>query len=432
MNVDIVRKIVGIVLLSFLIVIGFLNPVKQIVNIPNEIKLFQNEEAVITNMPAFSTANKDNEDTLSIEKSDSDYKISGHHAGSDSITVNAGNFPVKKVAVDVLPELRVVPGGHSVGVKMNTYGVLVVGHHLIETTKGEKSPGETAGIKVGDVITQINGQEVKKMTDLSQYIERAGKTGEELNFTVLREEKTLQKTIKPVKDNQGDDYRIGLYIRDSTAGVGTLTFFDPKSKRYGALGHVISDMDTKKPIAVNNGQILQSSITAVEKSSDGNPGEKLASFTNDKPLGTITRNSPFGIFGKLHNDIQNSSYNKPLPIALSKDVKEGPAKILTVLEGNKIESFDVEVVSTVPQKFPATKGMVIKIKDPKLLEKTGGIVQGMSGSPIIQNGKLIGAVTHVFVNDATSGYGVHIEWMLKEAGIDIYNESNEEQKREAS
>lgn len=201
-----------------------------------------------------------------------------------------------------------------------------------------------------------------------------------------------------------------------------MTFYDPKSKKYGALGHVISDMDTKKPIVVENGQIVRSTVTSIEKGSNGNPGEKLARFSGDREvIGDITRNSPFGIFGKLNQDISNGIMDKAMPIALSNEVKEGPAKILTVVDNDKVEEFDVEVVSSVPQKFPATKGMVIKITDKQLLEKTGGIVQGMSGSPIIQNGKVIGAVTHVFVNDPTSGYGVHIEWMLNEAGIDIYS-----------
>ena len=140
-------------------------------------------------------------------------------------------------------------------------------------------------------------------------------------------------------------------------------------------------------------------------------------------LGTITKNSPFGIFGELNHAIENEKYKEPLPIALSHEVKEGPAKILTVVKDEKVEEFDVEIMSSVPQKFPATKGMVIKITDPELLKQTGGIVQGMSGSPIIQNGKIIGAVTHVFVNDPTSGYGVHIEWMLQDAGIDIYQKN---------
>jgi stage IV sporulation protein B len=200
-----------------------------------------------------------------------------------------------------------------------------------------------------------------------------------------------------------------------------MTFFHPESKKYGALGHVISDMDTKKPIVVEDGEIVRSTVTSIEKGSHGDPGEKLARFSSDKEtIGNITRNSPFGIFGELHKGMKNGVMDKAMPILLSHQVKEGPAQILTVVDSDEVQLFDIEIVSTIPQKFPATKGMVIKVTDPKLLEKTGGIVQGMSGSPIIQDGKLVGAVTHVFVNDPTSGYGVHIEWMLNEAGIDIY------------
>ncbi len=205
-----------------------------------------------------------------------------------------------------------------------------------------------------------------------------------------------------------------------------MTFFEPESKRYGALGHVISDMDTKKPIEINNGTIVRSTVTAIQKGNNGTPGEKQAKFSiKENKIGSITKNSPFGIFGKLDKSIENGQYDKPMPIALSHEVKEGPAKILTVIDGEKVEEFDVEIVSSVPQKSPATKGMVIQITDPRLLEATGGIVQGMSGSPIIQNGKVIGAVTHVFVNDPTSGYGVHIEWMLQDAGVDIYKKEKQ-------
>lgn len=201
-----------------------------------------------------------------------------------------------------------------------------------------------------------------------------------------------------------------------------MTFYEPKSKKYGALGHVISDMDTQKPIQVHNGTIVGSQVTSIEKGDNGAPGEKQAKFSvKDDKLGNITKNSPYGIFGKLKKSVENGIYDKPMPIALSHQVKEGPAKILTVVDGEKVEAFDVEIVSSVPQKYPATKGMIIKITDPKLLKKTGGIVQGMSGSPIIQDGKVLGAVTHVFVNDPTSGYGVHIEWMLQEAGINVNN-----------
>ena len=202
-----------------------------------------------------------------------------------------------------------------------------------------------------------------------------------------------------------------------------MTFIHPESMKYGALGHVISDNDTKKPIQVEDGQIVRSTVTSIERGSNGDPGEKLARFSPDhEVIGNITTNSPFGIFGKLNTEMKNGIMDEALPIAPSHQAKERPAKILTGMDQDKVEAFDIEIVSTVPQKFPATKGMVVKITDKRLLEKTGGIVQGMSGSPIVQDGRLVGAVTHVFVNDPTSGYGVHIEWMLHEAGINIYTD----------
>jgi stage IV sporulation protein B len=179
-------------------------------------------------------------------------------------------------------------------------------------------------------------------------------------------------------------------------------------------------MDTKEPIEIHEGTIVRSSVTSIEKGNNGSPGEKQAKFSiNENKIGSITKNNSFGIFGKLDQPIINNKYDQPMSIALSHEIKEGPAKILTVIDGEKVEEFDVNITSNIPQKHPATKGMVIQITDPKLLERTGGIVQGMSGSPIIQDNKIIGAVTHVFVNDPTSGYGVHIEWMLQEIGINI-------------
>lgn len=417
------RKIIGLVLLSFLIGIVFIKPFQTLLNMPNEVRLFQHSEMKVSNLPAtmkLTNTEKKTSVTTNKKSENNVATIKGIKPGDDSVVVHAGTFPVKKINVNVLPDLRVKLGGQSVGVKLNTYGVLVVGHHLINTKSGEISPGEQAGIEVGDIITKINGKEIKQMTDLEPYIKKAGESGTKLNVTILRNNEQMNKTIVPVKEKNADDYRIGLYIRDSAAGIGTLTFYHPETKSYGALGHVISDMDTKKPVVVNHGQILESSVSSIEKSSNGNPGEKIAQFAEEQPLGTITKNSPFGIFGKLNQTVENGVMDELVQVALPHEVEEGSAQILTVLEGDKVEAFDIEILSAVEQKFPATKGMVIKITDKKLLEKTGGIVQGMSGSPIIQNGKLIGAVTHVFVNDSTSGYGVHIEWMLKEA--DLLNE----------
>ncbi len=368
---------------------------------------------------------KSNE-TLEVAQGQNSLSLHANEEGNNEVVLNLAGIPVKKVDVNVLKDFKVIPGGQSIGVKLNTVGVLVVGHHQVDTQNGNVSPGELAGIKIGDIITEINGKKIEQMTDVAPYVQESGNSGTPLDVVVNRENEKFTAKLMPMMDKDEQTYKLGLYIRDSAAGIGTMTFYHPETNKYGALGHVISDMDTKKPIVVEDGQIVRSTVTSIEKGSNGDPGEKLARFSSDREvIGNIQRNSPFGIFGVLNKNIKNGAMDKPMPIALSHQVKEGPAKILTVVNNDKVELFDIEIVSTIPQKFPATKGMVIKVTDPELLEKTGGIVQGMSGSPIIQNGKVIGAVTHVFVNDPTSGYGVHIEWMLNEAGIDIYEKSHE-------
>ncbi|WP_110111554.1 SpoIVB peptidase [Bacillus sp. CGMCC 1.16541] len=417
------RYITGVILLVSLIMVGFFPKLQQYVNIPKKIVVFENQTVEMDT--ALPVSSMDEESSIyDIHQADSKLTIAGKEIGKEELMLHFAGVPVKQVDVQVLSDFKVIPGGQSIGVKLNSRGVLVVGYHQVDTKEGKQSPGEIAGIQVGDMITKINGTTIEKMSDITPFIQQSGKTGDPLHLELIREKNKFQTKLIPLKDKQDYAYRIGLYIRDSAAGIGTMTFYDPKSQKYGALGHVISDMDTKKPIVVENGQIVRSTVTSIEKGTNGVPGEKLARFSEDKEIiGNITRNSPFGIFGRLSSKIENGVMDKPLPIALSHQVKEGPAKILTVVDDDEVEEFDVEIVSTIPQKFPATKGMVIKITDSELLDKTGGIVQGMSGSPIIQDGKVVGAVTHVFVNDPTSGYGVHIEWMLSEAGINIYESS---------
>lgn len=322
-------------------------------------------------------------------------------------------------------DIKLIPGGQSIGVQLETVGVLVVGHHSIQGKEGALSPGQDAKVLIGDMIVEINGKPIKDMSEIKPLVNAAGKQNEALKIKLKRGNETLDTSLQPVQDERDQQYKIGLYIRDSAAGIGTMTFHDPVSKRYGALGHVISDMDTKKPIELMKGRIVRSSVVHIEKGNQGTPGEKQARFSADRNvIGSIVKNTPHGIFGVLESKITNDKYDEPLPITRSDEVKEGPAKILTVVADEKVEEFDIEIVSSTPQEKPDIKGMVIKITDPRLLEQTGGIVQGMSGSPIIQDGKIVGAVTHVFVNDPTSGYGVHIEWMLNDAGITI-NEKEE-------
>ncbi|ANB58309.1 stage IV sporulation protein B [Anoxybacillus sp. B7M1] len=421
MNAETIRKMMGIFLLVSFVLISTSKPVREYLRIPKQMVMFEGEKATFASALPVHAEVKDASHSIELEKADDTLTVEAKQPDEEKVVLNMGGVPIKQIDVKALPSLKVIPGGQSIGVKLNTLGVLVVGYHLVDTESGKKSPGELAGIQVGDMITSVNGKKIENMSDLSPFIEKSGKTGQPLDLQLIRDQRSIATKLTPLKDKHDHAYRIGLYIRDSAAGIGTMTFFDPISKKYGALGHVISDMDTKKPIIVQNGQIMKSTVTSIEKGSSGNPGEKLARFSKDKEIiGNITTNSPFGIFGKLSKSVPNELYDKPMPVALSSQVKKGPAKMLTVIENDRVEAFDVEIVNSVPQKFPATKGLVIRVTDPRLLKKTGGIVQGMSGSPIIQDGKLIGAVTHVFVNDPTSGYGVHIEWMLNEAGIDIY------------
>jgi stage IV sporulation protein B len=427
--IESLRKIMGGILLVSLISIGFSSFFQEYINIPKSISVFEGQQLQIDKAVPVSVSLNHNNSSVSLRDEKNTINISGAEHGNNEVLLELAGFPIKKVDVNVLKDFKVIPGGQSIGVKLNSVGVLVVGHHQVNTNDGKKSPGEIAGIKVGDIITKINGQRIEKMSDVAPFVKDSGENGKPLQVVISRESGEFTTNLQPLKDQNEESYKLGLYIRDSAAGIGTMTFYEPKSMKYGALGHVISDMDTKKPIVVADGQIVRSTVTSIEKGSNGDPGEKLARFSSDREvIGNIKRNSPFGIFGELNKDISNGISDKALPISLSHQVKEGPAQILTVVDNDKVELFDIEIVSTIPQKFPATKGMVLKVTDKKLLEKTGGIVQGMSGSPIIQDGKLIGAVTHVFVNDPTSGYGVHIEWMLTEAGIDIY----EKPKQKAS
>ncbi|MFZ0371188.1 MAG: SpoIVB peptidase [Halobacillus sp.] len=401
------KHICGSVLLLLMLILPLFSPLQKYLAIPTEVKVSTSAE--IEAAPVSSHPNE----AWTAFSSTNDSQVFHEFAG----------VPLKKTDIKKMKDIRLIPGGQSVGVELHTKGVLVVGHHLVTGEADEKtSPGEDARVQVGDILLKGNGEELNSMEDLSSLVKEAGKDGKAIKFTLKRNKEIMTATLNPSFNKQEKEYQIGLYIRDSAAGIGTMTFYHPDSKKYGALGHVISDMDTKKPIEIHEGTIVRSHVTSIEKGSQGVPGEKRAEFSlKDDRLGTITKNTPFGIFGELDGSMDNKSYPNGLPVGYAEQVEEGPAKILTVLDGDKMQTFDVEIVSNMPKKSPVTKGMIVKITDPKLLDKTGGIVQGMSGSPIIQNGKIIGAVTHVFVNDPTSGYGVHIEWMLQEAGIEIYD-----------
>ncbi|AZN40638.1 SpoIVB peptidase [Paenibacillus albus] len=423
------KRWLGLLLVIIVCMLGLSSPIQHFAAFPNEIRLFSGQlKQLDYGMPVHAQVTVDSQ-TLRVNGStdrslsinlNKPLSIESSQSGKTTMKLKLfGKIPFKTVRVNVVPDLRVIPGGQTIGVKVKSAGIMVVGHHQVVDAKGTKvSPGEQAKLQLGDLIVRINGKYVNEVHKVAEMAEVAGDTKQPLHLTVKRGSRLFETKLLPVFDSEDRAWRLGLYIRDSAAGVGTLTFYAPDQGVYGALGHVITDMDTQTPIEVGEGQILQSNVTSINKSQNGEPGEKRAQFVKEsKVLGNIERNTSFGIFGKM-KELPSHSYNdQSVPVAFAEEVKEGPAQLLTVVNGQKVERFNVEIVHVTKQQSPATKGMVIKITDRRLLEQTGGIVQGMSGSPIIQDGKLIGAVTHVFVNDPTSGYGCFIEWMLQDAGV---------------
>ncbi|MCQ4635832.1 SpoIVB peptidase [Anaerovorax odorimutans] len=328
-----------------------------------------------------------------------------------------GQFTMKNddtASVDVVSETVLVPGGHSVGVRMDVKGVLIVGLEEIETADGEKvNPGIKAGLQIGDMILEINGTKVYKADEVQALV---NKIQGDVKLKIKRKTQKLDINLTPVVAKDDNLYKLGVWVKDKTAGIGTLTYYNPVDQSFGALGHPIVDPETGSILSVDKGQLLQAQVQSIQEGTAGTPGEIRGVFYEaESPLGGLEKNSSYGVFGNAYHPIENPLYSKPLVVGRQDQIEKGKAYILTTLDDNKLERFEIEIEKIDHQSEPSDKGMVIKVTDPRLLEKSGGIVQGMSGSPIIQNNRIIGAVTHVFVNNPKKGYGIFIEWMLQES-----------------
>ncbi|NLJ33675.1 MAG: SpoIVB peptidase [Firmicutes bacterium] len=347
-------------------------------------------------------------------------KVEPLQRGEAEVELLLFGVPVRRMTVNVLPPVEVIPGGHSIGVLLLSHGVIVVGEAGIGKGGSRTiNPAREAGIRVGDTILKVNGRRVQGVMHLAELVHEYGQRDQTLQIEYKRKDSFLFSEIKPILCRETKRYRIGLYVRDGANGVGTLSFYHRETGRYGALGHVITDADTNQPLNVAEGSVVKAFVTGINRGSKGQPGEKVGVFKEDAHLlGDIEKNTQFGIFGTIHEQIHNPFYPQGIPIALSSQVTTGSAEIMTVLSADQIGCYEVEVERIFNQNTPSDKGMVIRVTDPQLLKETGGIIQGMSGSPIIKGGKLIGIVTHVFVNDPTRGYGVFAEWMLHELEID--------------
>ncbi len=315
-------------------------------------------------------------------------------------------FPVTQ-EVNSIQKTYVIPSGETVGVKMFTDGLLVVYVSEVVDKNGNRFyPAKEAGLRETDRILSVDNIEIETNEQLSDYINKVKTT---VTLRVIRDEEIFDTQITPVLSND-ENYRIGIWVRDSTAGIGTMTFYNPQNNSFAALGHAICDSDTGAVLKVADGDLVGCDILSVKKGKNGVPGELSGQFKNNY-LGKIIKNNEFGVYGKLNNNFVFDN-NKLMEAATRYQVKQGAAQILCDVDGQGVKSYNVEILSVSKSPEINNKGIVLKVTDEELLSKTGGIVQGMSGSPIIQNGKLVGAVTHVFVNDPTRGYGIFIENML--------------------
>ena len=308
------------------------------------------------------------------------------------------------------PPRMVVPMGRAVGVKLFSDGVMVVGFSQIPAAGGNVVPARTCGLREGDVITHINAAEVDTIEEVQQELAKIG--GEEMSIRAVRDGKPLQVTAQAVKCSTDGSYKLGAWLRDSMAGIGTVTYYDPATGEFGALGHGINDVDTALLMPMESGGVLWASVTDVKKGTKGEPGELHGEFDLTADIGELWANTSHGVYGAL--DGKALDLAEPVEVASKDQVETGKALIYSNISGEEVRSYEVEITKLFPHADDG-RDMMIKVTDPALLEATGGIVQGMSGSPILQNGRLVGAVTHVLVGDPTQGYGILAQRMLKTA-----------------
>ena len=297
----------------------------------------------------------------------------------------------------------VILGGNNLGIRVSTKNVMIVGFYKVD----DKYIGEDAGLNIGDSITKINDIEVSSIDEMINIINNI-KEQRKIKITFIHNNQEKNTILNLVKDENGI-YKTGLYVKDTINGIGTLTYIDPKTLIFGALGHEITEKNTLKKVEINSGSIFKSEVTGITPSDDGTPGSKEAKLFTDIKYGTIDSNTESGIYGKITDDNFN---NNTIKVANTNEIKLGKAYIRTVINEYNIEEFEINIIDI--DKSNPTKNILFEITDEKLLSKTGGVVAGMSGSPIIQNNKIIGAVTHVVVSNPKKGYGIFITTMLEE------------------
>lgn len=402
-NKNFIIKLVGLVLAIGICIFNFMPGMRSIRALPTAV-FAENEEELRAVISEF-TNNAGYETTVS--------DIQSETLSEKQLSIRLlGVFNLKTIPIYLSKRHSVHPCGDAIGISIRTKGLLVVGNGSILNRDGKKcTPSADAGLRPGDIILSINDVEVNTSSELQRAVDSSSGT---IILTIERDAKLETINIVPVVASDGN-LKIGAWVRDSTVGIGTLSFYDPLSGYAAALGHAVIDMDTGKIIKVRNGEMRKADVIGIKKGKAGTPGELQGSFDSRyEMISSIQENDELGIRGYLTDSIMNEVSDYILPVAFPDEVKKGEAYILSTVGEAGVKRYSCNIVKVIAQSEPDQKGMIIEITDEDLLDSAGGIVQGMSGSPIIQDGKLIGVTTHVFVNDPTKGYAVYAYWMMDE------------------
>jgi len=393
------RYVFGIVFVFSMVYILFF------VMLPSKISVIRGNNAELdTFLPVSISAIKKTEGEI-------EYDFSSYDTGEYEAYVSFAGMPIKKVTLNVLPDAVLVPCGKVEGIVLDYDGMLVLGTGKIETGEGRSVSPSKGMIKTGDIIKKINGEEAESRQQVAEIVESCN--GEKIELQIKRNNEYLDVEVVPVLSAVDKKYKLGCWIRSETQGLGTITYIDKKTGKFGALGHGVYDADAKKLLEIENGILTEAFVNGIKKGEKGIPGEISGMLNKQVMLGNIEKNTPCGVYGVI-DKVSEFEYME-MPVAASSEIETGEAFILNNAINGTVNKYKIEIESVGGMNKEADKSMVIKITDEKLLENTGGIVQGMSGSPILQNGRIVGAVTHVFVNDPTRGYGIFIENMLEAA-----------------
>lgn len=398
-----VRHGLGIALSAMAFLCNYSPWVREAASLPDALTLTSGQKFVVqTGLPMLAASDGGAVSVLASQ--DERVTISAEAGGQTSVTFSLlGLIPVHETRVNVVEERTLIPGGQAVGVALKTRGVLVVS----DAAKGR-------ALRAGDVILSADGKNVESTKALSEQVGTA--QTDTVRLEVLRGGQTITVDAQAEPDPSDGRRKLGVWVRDSTAGVGTLTYIDPVNQAYGALGHAIVDADTGRLLAAREGAILHASIVGVTKGQSGKAGELKGNFLKaGEQIGSLMENCEYGIYGVVDDMPENLLYPQGLRAGARSAVHTGAASIIATVDADGPQEYGVEIVRCFAQSEPSQKGMILRVTDERLLEKTGGIVQGMSGSPILQDGRIIGAVTHVYLSDATQGYGMYIEWMLEKS-----------------